>query len=50
VIRRGETVLVEGEEKRIAISPSRTMSAAPADPKRIKAVGIPADYLLEQWK
>lgn len=42
VIRRGETVLVEGEEKRIFAIED------PADPKRIKAVGIPAP-LLEQW-
>lgn len=42
VIRRGATVLVEGQEKRIFAIED------PADPKRIKAVSIPA-YLLEQW-
>ncbi|MDP2826889.1 MAG: hypothetical protein Q8O52_29910 [Sulfuritalea sp.] len=43
VIRRGETVLAEGEEKRIFAIED------PADPKRIKAVAIP-DSLLAQWQ
>jgi len=43
VIRRGDTVLVEGEEKRIFAVED------PADPKRIKAVGIP-ENLLKQWQ
>ncbi len=42
VIRRGETVLVEGEETRIFAIED------PADPKRIKAVAIPGD-ILAQW-
>jgi 4-hydroxybenzoyl-CoA thioesterase len=41
VIRRGDTVLVEGEEKRIFAIED------PANPKRIKAVGIPAMSLQE---
>ena len=43
VIRRGETVLAEGEEKRIFAIED------PADPKRIKAVAIP-ESLLAQWQ
>ncbi len=43
VIRRGDTVLVEGEEKRIFAIED------PANPKRIKAVAIP-DSLLAQWQ
>ncbi|MCF8200182.1 MAG: acyl-CoA thioesterase [Sulfuritalea sp.] len=42
VIRRGDTVLVEGEEIRIFAIED------PADPKRIKAVPIPED-ILAQW-
>lgn len=43
VIRRGDTVLAEGEEKRIFAIED------PADPKRIKAVAIP-ESLLAQWQ
>ena len=43
VIRRGETVLAEGEEKRIFAIED------PANPKRIKAVAIP-EFLLAQWR
>lgn len=43
IIRRGETVLVEGEEIRIFAIED------PANPKRIKAVAIP-DNILAQWR
>ncbi len=42
VIRRGEMVLVEGEETRIFAIED------PVDPKRVKAVAIP-DEILAQW-
>lgn len=42
VIRRGDTVLVEGEETRVFAIED------PDDPKRIKAVPIPED-ILAQW-
>jgi 4-hydroxybenzoyl-CoA thioesterase len=42
VIRRGETLLVEGEEVRIFAIED------PSDAKRIKAVSIPGE-ILSQW-
>ncbi len=42
VIRRGDTVLVEGEETRIFATED------PIDPRRIKAIPIPED-ILAQW-